>query len=337
MQMELDSWEGSWFLAWILTSSVPSSLTAAEPPSPVIVKLDRIVSMLDLDLGTVAADEKTNHRLALQNVASKPIRIVEVRPACGCVATSGGIGELLAGAETFVDVQLPSSRFVGRSSKTITLIFEDSHLLVLRLISKVETDVKANTEVITFDANRKIATLTVESMDKEVVIQDVSIVGGAANVVDKHLAVTQAEIQLEKSSDVESLTDLIRVRYQKGGKSLIRDFPLQVKNLNEYRAVPRELVLSTSEIDATLHGNIRIAARTSADWITKDCLSVVDRLGVPVDADSLRIELERVSERLVRISMVVSDDHSSVERPWTLRLSRMDTIVFECPVRFSLR
>jgi hypothetical protein len=328
---------GSWFLGWIHTSTYSVSLAATELVRSVAVKLDSNVSAIDLDLGTLAADEKTNHKIALQNASDTPIRIVEVRPACSCVIASGGTGELLVGAETIVEVQLPSSRFVGKSSTTMTLIFGNGHQLVLRLISNVETGVKANAEVISFDANRKTATVTIESIDEDVVIQDVSIVGGAANLVDKQVSFNKVDIQLEKSSDVESLTDLIRVRYQKDNKRLVRDFPLQVKNLSEYRAVPRELVFSTSTLDSTLHGSIRLAARTSVDWITKDCLLVINRRGVPADAKSIEIGIERASERLVRISIVAYDNHLTAEGLWTLQLKRMDTVVFECPVRFSLR
>jgi len=320
-----------------VSAELSVDLITATALKPVVVDLDPEARSIDLDLGIVPGDEKSDHRLALRNSTDRAIRIVEIRPACGCVVTSGGVGELPSGGETFLDFKLPSSRFVGASVKTIALTFEDGHQIALRLITKVAADVTCSAEVIVFDAQRNSSSINIDALGNHVTIEDASVIGGSVKSTQISAVPASIQLKLEQSSNAESLTDLVRVRYLKNSQQFVRDFPLQVKNLVDYRAVPRELVIANSVQDHSLRGSVRIAGRDSVRWISPRNLLIVDAHGKSLGEDQVSIDVEVASQRLVKVSIQAHDRRALAGSTWVLRLMNNDSAVFECPIRVSIR
>jgi len=319
-----------------LVASEPSS-HATDLPKPIVVNLDLKSRAIDIDLGTVAGDVQTEHRVVLRNSTGTSIRIVEIKPECGCVIAFGGIGELPAGGETFFDFKLPSSRFAGAASKTIAVAFEGGHQIGLRLISKVAADVICSAEVITFETQRNSSSITVDAVGDDVTIESVSVVGGSVRTSQMSANPSSIQLTLQKSSDAESLTDLVRVQYLKKSRMVVRDFPIQIRNVVEYRLVPRELVMAYSVSGNSYLGSVRIAGREDLSWIEPSCIKLCDAEGVSFVHEQPSIDVQFNSDRVAKLTLELKDVGCFSNESYCLHVFKGTDVVLICPIRVSNR
>ncbi|MEM7233548.1 MAG: DUF1573 domain-containing protein, partial [Planctomycetota bacterium] len=81
------------------------------------------LSSTSLDFGSVGHDETVARKLTITNTGTKPVRIVELRPSCGCTKVSPRQirQPIAAGASVDVNVTMSSGRATGKLHKYVAV------------------------------------------------------------------------------------------------------------------------------------------------------------------------------------------------------------------------
>jgi len=135
-------------------------LAAQEPASKIV--LPEIV----FDFGFFADDARVVHTFTIKNEGDDTLRIIKVKPGCGCTAAPLRNSNIAPNDSTFVDVYFDSRRLTGLVKKKITILSNDpiNPLLEAATISitgKKHPYIRSNPEVINFGR------LSADKLDKE--------------------------------------------------------------------------------------------------------------------------------------------------------------------------
>jgi len=154
------------------------------------------VSELQWDFGYIPKGATVTHRFVLTNVGDKPMKIVKVKPACGCTSAPLTKDELGPGESTDLDVVFNSRGYTGKATKTVTINTDDS----INPITTLQ---------FTVDAGGAVPTLIFEPAD---VTFDSVAVGKKAT---KRLKITNNDIQAISLKVVEIPSDLVDAKLKK--------------------------------------------------------------------------------------------------------------------------
>jgi len=95
--------------------------------SPKNVEGSLQVSELDWDFGYIPTGVSVTHRFVLKNVGNKPLKIVSVKPACGCTSAPLAKTDLEPGESTDLEVTFNSKNFKGKATKSVAVLTDDSN------------------------------------------------------------------------------------------------------------------------------------------------------------------------------------------------------------------
>ena len=154
------------------------------------------VSEMQWDFGYIPKGATVTHRFVLSNVGEKPMKIVKVKPACGCTSAPLTKDELGPGESTDLDVIFNSRGFNGKATKTVTINTDDS----LNPVTTLQ---------FTVDAGGAVPTLIFEPAD--VTFDSVAV----GKKVTKKLKITNNDIQPIALKLVEVPSDLVDAKLKK--------------------------------------------------------------------------------------------------------------------------
>ena len=137
------------------------------------------VSELDWDFGYSPKNTTVTHRYVLTNVGNKPLKIINVKPACGCTSAPLTKNALQPGESTDLEVSFSTKSCSGKVTKTVNINTDDSANPVTML--KFSTDVGS-----------AVPTLIFEPQDGYVLNFDTVMVGKKASL---KLKLTNNDIQ----------------------------------------------------------------------------------------------------------------------------------------------
>ncbi len=107
------------------------------------------VSELEWDFGYIPKGATVTHRFVLTNVGDKPMKIVKVKPACGCTNAPLTKDLLQPGESTDLEVAFNSRGYTGKATKSVNINTDDSLNPVT--ILKFSTDVGSAVPTLIFD------------------------------------------------------------------------------------------------------------------------------------------------------------------------------------------
>jgi len=90
------------------------------------------------NFGKVKEGQVVNHNFVLKNESQKTLNILEVKTSCGCTGSKVQKNTLLAGEETFLEVQFNSKGFSGPVEKSIYVQTDDLDSPLLTFIIKAD-------------------------------------------------------------------------------------------------------------------------------------------------------------------------------------------------------
>ncbi|MCI0530630.1 MAG: DUF1573 domain-containing protein [candidate division Zixibacteria bacterium] len=158
---------------------------------------DRLsVSEMDWDFGYIPKDASVTHRFLIKNTGSTPLKITNVKPACGCTSAPLGKSDLAPGEVTDLEVTFNARNYRGKVNKSVAIFTDDS-------VSSV-TNLKFTTDV-----GSSIPTLI---MDKDAVSFDSVALGNKASV---RLKIVNNDIQPISLRIVEVPKSLISAQLKK--------------------------------------------------------------------------------------------------------------------------
>lgn len=102
---------------------------SAEPTAQ--IRFDK----MEHDFGRIREGEKVSYRFRVTNPGTVPLRIIDVKPSCGCTAPAWTKEPIPPGGEGFVEVVFDSQGRSGEQMKTVTVFANTdppSHLLRFR-------------------------------------------------------------------------------------------------------------------------------------------------------------------------------------------------------------
>jgi hypothetical protein len=186
-----------WFsaLSFIALLGLVWAATDESTPSDKVVGSLK-VSELQWDFGYIPKGATVTHRFVLTNVGDKPMKIVKVKPACGCTSAPLTKDELGPGESTDLDVVFNSRGYTGKATKTVTINTDDS-------INPVTT------LQFTVDAGGAVPTLIFEPAD--VTFDSVAV----GKKVTKRLKITNNDIQAISLKVVEIPSDLVDAKLKR--------------------------------------------------------------------------------------------------------------------------
>ncbi|GIV22714.1 MAG: DUF1573 domain-containing protein [Bacteroidia bacterium] len=115
-------------------SGASSGDTAGKPASAEPTAQIRFDKM-EHDFGRIREGEKVSYRFKVTNPGTVPLRIIDVKPSCGCTAPAWTKEPIPPGGEGFVEVVFDSQGRSGEQMKTVTVFANTdppSHLLRFR-------------------------------------------------------------------------------------------------------------------------------------------------------------------------------------------------------------
>ena len=77
------------------------------------------------DFGRILDFKAASHRCIVTNSGSAPLRILELRPSCGCSVPSVGKNLLEPGENTFIEVEFNPSGMQGSVRQSVSVISDD--------------------------------------------------------------------------------------------------------------------------------------------------------------------------------------------------------------------
>ncbi|MCC6932511.1 MAG: DUF1573 domain-containing protein [Deltaproteobacteria bacterium] len=114
--------------------------------SPVAAE-DKLASILQIEepvynFGTIESGKRVKKNFLLKNISDKEIKIIDVRPDCGCISTLAGEKLIAKGEETEIEVTFNTAGFSGFKSKVIRVYLDNAQVpyFFLRLEGTVLSD-----------------------------------------------------------------------------------------------------------------------------------------------------------------------------------------------------
>ena len=157
------------------------------------------VSELDWDFGYAPKNTTVTHRYVLTNAGNKPLKIINVKPACGCTSAPLKKNDLQPGESTDLNVTFSTKSYSGKVMKTVNINTDDSANPVTML--KFSTDVGS-----------AVPTLIFEPQDGYVLNFDTVMVGKKASL---KLKLTNNDIQPINLKLIEVPPGLVDARLKK--------------------------------------------------------------------------------------------------------------------------
>lgn len=103
-----------------LTLSVILLMFGTANASPTI-RVDRPVH----NFGSITQGKKLDHTFIIRNSGDSPLKIVNIRPACGCTAANASVPLVSPGKSSEIRVSFNSTNFFGTVTKTIAVETDD--------------------------------------------------------------------------------------------------------------------------------------------------------------------------------------------------------------------
>jgi len=118
------------------------------------------------DFGFFADDARVVHTFTIKNEGDDTLRIIKVKPGCGCTAAPLRNANIAPNDSTFVDVYFDSKRLTGLVKKKVTILSNDPinplmEAATISITGKKHPYIKCDPEVINFGR------LSAEKLDKE--------------------------------------------------------------------------------------------------------------------------------------------------------------------------
>jgi hypothetical protein len=110
-------------------ASAQTSPSSTEPTAQ--IRFDK----MEHDFGKIREGEKVSYRFKVSNPGTVPLRIIDVKPSCGCTAPAWTKEPIPPGGEGFVEVVFDSQGRSGEQMKTVTVFANTdpaSHMLRFR-------------------------------------------------------------------------------------------------------------------------------------------------------------------------------------------------------------
>lgn len=97
-------------------------------------------SEVEYDFGTVKEGTKVKHTYKVKNTGSAPLKITQVKPSCGCTASSWTKEEIAPGATGDIEIELNTAGKNGTIKKSITVTgnFSDNINKVLYVVGEAK-------------------------------------------------------------------------------------------------------------------------------------------------------------------------------------------------------
>lgn len=93
--------------------------------SPVFAAPQIYVQRPAHNFGNLVQGKKLDHTFIIKNIGDAPLKILHIRPACGCTAANASSPVVAPGKTSEIKVSFNSSNFYGTVSKTIALESND--------------------------------------------------------------------------------------------------------------------------------------------------------------------------------------------------------------------
>ncbi|OGC89292.1 MAG: hypothetical protein A2142_09020 [candidate division Zixibacteria bacterium RBG_16_48_11] len=200
------------------------------------------VSEMEWDFGYIPKGATVTHRFTLTNVGDKPMKIVKVKPACGCTSAPLKKEELGPGESTDLEVTFNSRGYTGKATKSVNINTDDSLNPVTML--KFTTDVGSVVPTLIFDP-------------QEVAFDSVAI----GKKASKKLKITNNDIQPISIKLVEIPQGLVDAKLRKSKLNIGDANELVVSLVNQNHAEGYFNKTLTLEIDG--HVDYRVSLPVS--------------------------------------------------------------------------
>lgn len=130
-----------------------------------VIRVERPVH----NFGTITQGNKLDHTFVIRNSGDSPLKIANIRPACGCTAANATVPLVSPGKSSEVKVTFNSANFFGNVSKTIAVETNDpkTPVFTLTLTGNVVEEVAVNPKQLNLGqiktGNTKSVSLTMEN------------------------------------------------------------------------------------------------------------------------------------------------------------------------------
>jgi copper(I)-binding protein len=121
------------------------------------------------NFGTITQGNKLDHTFIIRNSGDSPLKIVNIRPACGCTAANATVPLVSPGKSSEVKVTFNSANFFGTVTKTIAVETNDpkTPVYTLTLTGTVAEEIAVNPKQLNLGqvkaGNTKSVSLTLEN------------------------------------------------------------------------------------------------------------------------------------------------------------------------------
>jgi hypothetical protein len=79
------------------------------------------------DFGKVQEGDKVSFTYKFKNTGTKPLKVNNVKPSCGCITPDWSKEDIAPGAEGFVTVEFDSKGKKGSQKRSVTVVFENTN------------------------------------------------------------------------------------------------------------------------------------------------------------------------------------------------------------------
>jgi len=147
----------------ILIFIVMTNILVAQEPASKIALPETV-----FDFGFFADDARVVHTFTIKNEGDDTLRIIKVKPGCGCTAAPLRNANIAPNDSTFVDVYFDSKRLTGLVKKKVTILSNDPinplmEAATISITGKKHPYIQYDPEVINFGR------LSADKLDKEYV------------------------------------------------------------------------------------------------------------------------------------------------------------------------
>jgi len=111
------------FLALAVAQEASSAAAAADPPAPAGPKIAFASTVIDF--GKIKSGEIAKHDFAFTNIGTATLKILAVRPGCGCTTAGAWSTNVEPGKTGIIPLQFNSTGFSGQVSKSAAVTCND--------------------------------------------------------------------------------------------------------------------------------------------------------------------------------------------------------------------
>lgn len=168
------------------------ALMAQEQASKIVVP-DNI-----FDFGFFVEDARVVHTFTIKNEGDDTLRIIKVKPGCGCTAAPLREDNVAPGDSTFVDVYFDSKRLTGLVKKKVTILSNDPidplvEAATISITGKKHPYIAADPEFINFGR------ISADKLDKEFSTTLTNITDADVELVIVDYSRDYIDVQLDKT------------------------------------------------------------------------------------------------------------------------------------------